>query len=286
MNSAPLVPRRIWLCADDYGISPGVNRAIRDLIGRGRLNATSVMVVGPAIGRDEVASLQDVVAKRRTQGSRCEIGLHVTLTAPFRPLTMHFKPVDGGLFLPLPKMLQRGFVRRLDREIIQSEIATQFSAFLDLFGRTPDFADGHQHVQLFPVVRDAFLAATAAQAPKAWVRQGGQHRPLLKRLNSPKALLLDALSRQFRKRAVRAGLGFNPAFAGAYDYLRKSDFAALMQQFLHGLPDGGLVMCHPGFVDEMLEELDPLTHQREHEHAFLAGEQFPPLLAANKVTLE
>ena len=47
--------RRIWLCADDYGISPGVNRAIRDLIERGRLNATSVMVVTPAIGRDEVA---------------------------------------------------------------------------------------------------------------------------------------------------------------------------------------------------------------------------------------
>ena len=45
-------------------------------------------------------------------------------------------------------------------------------------------------------------------------------------------------------------------------------------------------MCHPGFVDETLVSLDPLTHQREHEHAFLAGEQFPALLAANKVTLE
>ena len=132
--------RRIWLCADDYGLSPGVNRAIRDLIARGRLNATSVMVVGPAIGRDEVASLKDVVAERHAKGNRCEIGLHVTLTAPFRPLTMHFKPVDGGLFLPLPKMLQRGFVRRLDREIIQSEIATQFSVFRDLFGRTPGSA--------------------------------------------------------------------------------------------------------------------------------------------------
>ena len=54
--NAPRRMRRIWLCADDYGISPGVNRAIRDLIERGRLNATSVMVVGPAIGRDEVAS--------------------------------------------------------------------------------------------------------------------------------------------------------------------------------------------------------------------------------------
>jgi chitin disaccharide deacetylase len=58
-----------------------------------------------------------------------------------------------------------------------------------------------------------------------------------------------------------------------------------MQQFLHGLPEGGLVMCHPGFVDETLESLDPLTTQREREHAYLASEHFPPLLAANKVTL-
>ena len=49
--------RRIWLCADDYGISPGVNRAIRDLIERGRLNATSVMMVGPAIDRGEIDAL-------------------------------------------------------------------------------------------------------------------------------------------------------------------------------------------------------------------------------------
>ncbi len=284
MNSAP--SHRIWLCADDYGISPGVNRAIRDLIKRGRLNATSVMVVGPAIGRDEVASLQDVVAERHAGGNRCEVGLHVTLTAPFRPLTMHFKPVDGGLFLPLTNMLQRGFIRRLDREIIESEIAAQFAAFRDLFGRAPGFADGHQHTQLFPVVRDAFLAATAAHAPGAWVRQGGRNRPLLKRLNSPKALLLDGLSRQFRKRAARANISFNTAFAGAYDFVRMPDFAVLMQQFLHGLPAGALVMCHPGFVDETLESLDPLTHQREREHAFLAGEQFPALLAANRVTLE
>ena len=85
-DAAP--PRRIWLCADDYGLAPGVNRAIRDLIYRGRLNATSVMVVGPAIGRDEVTELQAVAAA----SPRCAIGLHATLTAPFRPLTMHFRP--------------------------------------------------------------------------------------------------------------------------------------------------------------------------------------------------
>ena len=35
---------RIWLCADDYGMSPGINIAIRDLVVRERLNATSAMV--------------------------------------------------------------------------------------------------------------------------------------------------------------------------------------------------------------------------------------------------
>src|SRR6266436_8700581 len=87
VKSAPRV-RHIFLCADDYGISPGVNRGIRELIERGRLNATSVMVVGPAIGGDEVSSLKAAAAN----SPRCSIGLHATLTAPFRPLTMHFRP--------------------------------------------------------------------------------------------------------------------------------------------------------------------------------------------------
>src|SRR5437764_13576675 len=124
-----VAPRRIWLCADDYGLSPGVNRAIRDLIARGRLNATSVMVVAPAIGRDEVAALQDAAAS----SPRCAIGLHATLTAPFRPLTMHFRPTDGGMFLAFPAMLRAGLLRRLDPEIIHAELVVQLAAFKELF---------------------------------------------------------------------------------------------------------------------------------------------------------
>src|SRR3954451_10012245 len=145
MNAAA-PPRRVWLCADDYGISPGVNRAIRDLIECGRLNATSVMMVGPAVERGEILSLQ-AVAKT---GPRCAIGLHVTLSAPFRPLTMHFRPLDGGMFPAFPKLLRAGLLRRLDPEIIHSEVMVQLSAFVQIFGRAPDFVDGHQHVQLFP----------------------------------------------------------------------------------------------------------------------------------------
>ena len=50
---------------------PGVNRAIRDLIERGRLNATSVMVVGPAIERDEIDELQTPSPARRASRSAC-----------------------------------------------------------------------------------------------------------------------------------------------------------------------------------------------------------------------
>ena len=274
-------PRRIWLCADDYGLSPGVNRGIRDLIERGRLNATSVMMVGPSIGRDEIGALQSAVAN----SPRCSIGLHVTLTAPFRPLTMHFQPIDGGMFLPFPKLLRAGLLRRLDPEIVQAELMVQISAFSEMFGRPPDFVDAHQHAQLFPGVRDAFLTAVKRAAPNAWVRQGGRSQPLARRLGTPKALVLDLLSAQFRRRAARANIAFNPGFAGAYDFTRRPDFGTLMGQFLDGMPEDGVIMCHPGFVDDILVSLDPFTTQREHEHAFLGGEHFPRVLAANKVTL-
>jgi hypothetical protein len=273
--------KRIWLCADDYGISPGVNRAIRDLIERGRLNATSVMVVTPAIGRDEVASLQEAAAKSR----RCAIGLHVTLTAPFRPLSMHFRPLDGGMFPPFPKLLRTAQLRRLDPEIIRAEVAMQLNAFRDLFGRAPDFVDGHQHVQLYPQARDGFLAAVKEKAPSAWVRQARRNQPLGQRLASPKALFLDYLSMQFRRRAASMGIPTNPAFAGAYDFSRKPDFGALMRGFLDGLPEDGVVMCHPGFIDETLISLDPMTSVREIEHAYLASQAFAELMAANRVTL-
>jgi len=123
------------------------------------------------------------------------------------------------------------------------------------------------------------------KAPQAWVRQARRNQPLGQRLASPKALFLDYLSAQFMRRAARAALKVNPAFAGAYNYSRTPDYGALMGEFLDGLPQEGVVMCHPGFVDEVLVSLDPLTKVREVEHAYLAGEDFPRLLEVNKVTL-
>jgi predicted glycoside hydrolase/deacetylase ChbG (UPF0249 family) len=279
MNSP--APRRIIVCADDYGLSPGVNRAILELIARRRLNATSVMTVAPAFDRASATALQEAALS-----ANCQIGLHLTLTAPFRPLTMHFRPLHNDTFLPLPRLLVASLLRRLDREMLKAEISTQLAAFERMFDRPPDYVDGHQHVQAFPVVRDALLDAVASAAPKAWIRQCGRAAGARRSAADLKSFVLDRLSGGLRARANRRGMAFNPAFAGAYDFTTEPDFARLFSVFLEGLPDGGLIMCHPGFVDDMLVALDPLTRQREREYEFLASESLPALLAARNFVLK
>jgi predicted glycoside hydrolase/deacetylase ChbG (UPF0249 family) len=106
-------------------------------------------------------------------------------------------------------------------------------------------------------------------------------------LSDRKALLLDALSRRFRKLAAEQSIRTNPAFAGTYDFgaATADDFAKRFPGFLKGLPPQSVVMCHPGFVDAELERLDPLTRLRESEYAYLAAEGFPAVLRANGVVL-
>ncbi len=272
--------RRIWLCADDYGISPGVNAAIRELILRGRINATSVMVAAPHFNGDQVAALDTLNSGER----RTAIGLHVTLTAPFKPISADFIPLRNGQFLPLNEMLRTAIARRLQPERLVIEIATQLRNFLDAFGRPPDFLDGHQHVHLFPQVRDAFLKVASEGAPRAWVRQCGRARGA-RRLHDRKALTLDLLSLGFRGKAKRLGVTVNPAFAGTYTFNAKAKFDKIFPRFLSGLPDGGLIMCHPGIVDSELEALNSLTTLREQEFAFFSSDAFPKVLAEHGIAL-
>jgi predicted glycoside hydrolase/deacetylase ChbG (UPF0249 family) len=272
--------RRIWLCADDYGISPGVSAGIRELISRERINATSVMVTVPHFNNNEAAALDALNSGRK----RAAIGLHVTLTAPFGPLSANFSPVRKGRFLSLNDILRAAVARRLHSEMLVTEIAAQFRAFADTFARPPDFVDGHQHVHLFPQIRDALLKVVAQAAPDAWVRQCGR-RHIRGHSFDRKGLVLDILSVAFRRKAKHMGIASNPAFAGTYAFHAKANFAQIFPRFLPGLPDGALIMCHPGFVDSELKALDSLTALREREFAYFNSDAFPDVLAEHGVAL-
>ena len=238
--------RIIRISADDYGIAPGVNRAILDLLDAGRIDATSVMMLPKSLDAGAIAALAAIKQRRPT----ISVGLHLTLTAPFAAMT------TGRPFKPLKDMLLAALMRRLDGAALAAEARAQLAAFQTAFGRPPDHVDGHQHVHLFPQVRA-----------------------------DRKGLVLDILSATFRRRAARAGIATNTAFAGTYDFEAEADFAALFPRFLDSLPDGGLVMCHPGFVDAELRRLDPLTALRECEYAYFMAEAFPQALADKNIAL-
>ena len=269
--------KRIWVVADDYGIARGVNAAIRDLLTQGAINATSVMVVASGFDEREAAAL---AALRAASG--IGVGLHLTLTAPFRPLVADYAPTRAGSFLPLGETFVAAALGRMRAEVLEAETAAQIARFVEVFGWAPDYIDGHQHVHLFPRVANAALAAARKGAPRAWIRQCGR---AVRSAPEAKALVLDLLSARFRKRAAAAGLRTNPGFAGSYDFGTRTDFAELFATFLQGLPDGGLIMCHPGLVDAELARNDTLTSPREREYAFFQSSAYRELLAVNNCTL-
>ena len=104
------------------------------------------------------ATRRDALEMLNSGKKRAALGLHVTLTAPFEPMSEGFTPLRDGRFLPhQTKMLRRHLARRCEPERWRSKIATQLRAFIDAFGHLPDFVDGHQHVHLLPQVREALL---------------------------------------------------------------------------------------------------------------------------------
>jgi predicted glycoside hydrolase/deacetylase ChbG (UPF0249 family) len=248
---------------------------------RKRLNATSVMVAAPSFNRSEAQALDILNSVER----RVTVGLHLTLTSPFGPLSPGFEPTRDGTFLSLGAMMRGAFMRRLRPDLLKGEIEAQIAAFADTFKRPPAFIDGHRHVHLLPQVREAVIAAVKRAAPKAWLRQCASVQPFWQRLSDRKGFLIDLFSRGFKRAAKVHGISTNPAFAGTYDYRPNADFAQLFPRFLPSMPDGGVIMCHPGRVDAELERLDPLTILREREYAYFLGEDFPRVLARHRIAL-
>ena len=93
-------------------------------------------------------------------------------------------------------------LHRFNHDMLVDEFMSQLRMFVHSLGRPPDFIDGHQHVHLFPQIRDAVLQV-AKEAPNAWLRQCGRAVPCRcgSALAIRKALLLDVLSQDFRRRA-------------------------------------------------------------------------------------
>ena len=101
-----------------------------------------------------------------------------------------------------------------------------------------------------------------------------------------KAMTIGAFGRGIRRRARRAGVPINRGFSGAYDFLGEGrPLPALFERFLLGAGENMLVMCHPGYSDEILRQRDVMTAARDAELRFLMSEDWAALLRANDLDL-
>jgi predicted glycoside hydrolase/deacetylase ChbG (UPF0249 family) len=248
--------RRIVLCADDYGLSPGVSRGIRELLGMRRLSATSCMVVYPEFAEDGPLL--------RPFLDQADIGLHFTLTTD----------------RPLSQILVSGWLRRLAPRSIREVLARQLETFVSIIGHPPAYIDGHQHVHLLPGAREAVIE-TAAEIG-AYVRSTREpigasmfHRPA-----PVDSIYLSWMARPVSRRAHKKGVRTNAGFRGVRSFTERRAFRELFCAMISGAQEGSIVMCHPGHVDAMLTTRDPIRRQRGDEFTYLASDEFPRDLAA------
>ncbi len=271
------MPRPVILCADDFGLTPGVSDAIAELIATGRLSATSCMSTRPD-WRRAAGMLRKVVAR-----TPADVGLHLTLTD--QPAAV---PAGGlaeaGRLPPLGQLLPRALARRLPAAAVRDELRAQFDAFENAWGAPPDYVDGHQHIHLLPGVREILVGELLRRYPpgRVWVRDcvEAPHRCLRRRVAVGKALFIGALGAGLRRLLRHAGLPANDGFSGLHDFSMTEPFRARMRAFLANTGPRPLVHVHPGRVDDLLIACDALTLPRETELAYLASDNFPADLAA------
>lgn len=251
--------RYLCICADDFGLSPGINTAVFDLAERGNISATSCMV-----RRSAWAAGSKTL--RRFDPALLDTGLHLDLTRP--------ETVDGfepGLF----GLLARTYTRTVFAAALHADIRDQLNRFEDAMGRAPAFIDGHRHVHQFPVVRAFLVEEIARRYPVSppWVRAtapGWRYgRGWLK------AEVVHALGgARLAALAKKRGIPLSRRLLGVYDFSGDTQhYQTCLSEWLSECRTGDVLMCHPSAGANLPS--DPHGAARLREYAVLQRLAFP-----------
>ena len=263
--------RRLIVNADDFGYTPGVNRAIAEAHAQGVVTSSTLMATGAVFG-EAVQTAQQL--------PRLSIGCHVAL--------IDGQPVLDSKSIPtlcssngsqsrfrdgLKSFAVRALSGRIDPDQVEAETAAQIRK-LQSAGIAVSHVDTHKHTHLFPAILRPILRAAAGCGVRTIRNPFGQRRPLRSSdLRSRPNLwtrwaetrVLSIFARQFRESVAHAEFATPDGTLGieVTGTLDESLFAAIAQSIPEGTWE---FVCHPGYNDAALRGANTrLRESRETE---------------------
>ena len=262
---------RLIVNADDFGMAPGVNRAILELHAAEVLTSATLMA--------KAAATEEAV-KMALAMPTLGVGCHIVLVdgAPVCEARRVSSLVDrksGALYPTIGAFLKRLYSGRIRSSQIEAEAAAQI-ALLQSYGLRLTHIDTHKHLHMFPGVLGPVLRAARAAGIRAirnpfeplWSINATANAPDTRRAE---VLLLRRLERRFRRIVAREGFATTDGSIGvlATGTLELSVVHALISS----MPDGTFeFVSHPGYRDEALGRANTrLLESREIERNALVA---------------
>jgi hopanoid biosynthesis associated protein HpnK len=273
---------RLIVNADDFGLTPGVNRAILELHAAGVLTSTTLMATGGAA---------DAAIHAALGVPSLGVGCHVVLVdgqpalEPARiPTLVNTK--TGRFRDSLNSFLMRLFARRISAEEIEAEAEAQIAA-LTTRGLRLTHIDTHKHTHMFPWVlrpvlraaRKAGISAVRNPFEPVWAVRATAGAPWARCAEVSALRRLESACRRVIEEEGFATTDGTIAVVGTGVLNRK-----MVHSLLKGLPEGTWeLVTHPGYNDADLDKVRTrLRGSREVERAALeAVKEFPALELMN-----
>jgi len=256
--------RRLIVNADDFGVTPGVNRAIIEASQHGIITSATMMATGRAF--DDAAEQARTLARR---GARFSVGCHVVLVdgMPISPQERIPSLASGRSGVAqfrdtLNDFALAALAGKISEQEIEGETTAQI-AHIQQAGVLPSHVDTHKHAHMFPAVLRPLLRAARACGIGAVRNPFGDNRSLpfgrmisdfklSKRL--AQMTVLRSFAPGFRREVARQGMrttdgALGVLVTGILDVATFADIAA-------NIPEGTWeFVCHPGYNDADLDQV-------------------------------
>lgn len=274
--------KQLIINADDFGIHPAVNVAVRKAATEGILTSTSLMAGGDAF--------DEAVEMARSMPS-LGIGIHLTLVGGIKsvlpPSEVPSLTWDNGVFChDYGKLI----VRDLEGKILLSEVYAEWDAQIQKImntGLPVTHMDGHQHMHMwphfYPIARDLAKKyhISCMRVPDEDVLFGMKDGHIIRWAAKNGLSLLSRMHRpDLKKNHIRTNDHFFGMLYGGH--LSPERFAKFILQTKPGITE---IMCHPSADTRAMEDTFHWGYHGEDELAGLLADINRELIAKKQISL-